>query len=318
MTDFAMESARGRALDDGDGSLPETRLLAALSADEARTRRDATLALVDRARDDGLGDDLREALAATARTDDDPDVRQFAVEALGAAGGPVDALTAALADDDEWVRAEAVVALSRVSGDVAEAIRAATDDDSGWVRRNAIIALCKREAASWDLLADRLKNDPHPPSREYAAAFLPDYADEAGDEDAVRLLAAVLARDQNAFVRAKAAVSLGDLGTDRAEQALEDHGLPDRSDDVQRAARRALARARGEDPEEVEASECGPDAPGEELAPGRAGAPADAPKYGGPGGGRPGGGGPSGPGPSPSREGFGGPDSPRPNDGPGY
>ncbi|AQL43888.1 hypothetical protein BV210_14760 [Halorientalis sp. IM1011] len=312
MTDFAMESARGRALDDGDGSISEARLRTALSDEDAGTRRDAALALLDRARDTGVADETRKALAAGARTDDDPDVRQFAVEALGAAGGPVSALAAALSDDDEWVRAEAVVALSRVEGDVSEPIRTAADDDSGWVRRNAVIALGKREAASWDLLADRLKNDPHPPVREYAAAFLPGYADAAGDEDAVRLLAAVLARDQNAFVRAKAAVSLGDFGTDRAQQALEEQGLQDRSDDVQRAAKRALARARGEDPDDVDVSDCGPDVPGGELAPDGTSTHPDVPGQGGSSGRQP-----SGPGPSPSREGMGGSNRPRPNDGPG-
>ncbi|WP_335999199.1 HEAT repeat domain-containing protein [Halorientalis halophila] len=324
MTDFAMESARGRAPEEDADPLTETRIRDRLSVDDPRTRRDAVLALVDRASEAGLAPETRERLVEVARGDDDPDVRQFAVEALGAAGGSASAVVTALDDADEWVRAEAVVALSRVDGDVAGPLRAAVEDDSGWVRRNAVIALGKREAASWDLLVDRLKNDPHSPSREYAATFLPDYVDEAGEDleggdaegagdvaEAVRLLAAVLARDPDAFVRAKAAVSLGDLGTGRAREALEEQGLGDRSDDVQRAAKRALARARGEDPEEVDVSDCGPDVPGGELAPSGAGSHPDAP-----GGGR-GNHQPSGPGPSPSREGFGGSKRPRPGDGPG-
>jgi hypothetical protein len=47
----------------------------------------------------------------------------------------------------------------------------------------------------------------------------------------------------------------GDLGTDRAEGALENHGLTDRSDDVRRTAEQALARSRGVDPEALDVDE---------------------------------------------------------------
>jgi HEAT repeat protein len=90
--------------------------------------------------------------------------------------------------------------------------------------------------------------------------FLREYADDVSE--AVRILAAVLAREPEAFVRAKAAASLGDLGTDRAEDALERHGLNDRSDDVRRSAKRALATARGVDPKQIDAGLDEPGAPG--------------------------------------------------------
>ena len=95
------------------------------------------------------------------------------------------------------------------------------------------------------------------------------------------LLAAVLARDPEAFVRANAARSLGELGTDRAIEALEAQGVEDRSNDVQRAAKRALAAARGEDPDSVDL--------GDEPAPG--GGPSTPSQ--GPGGPPPGGHGPA-------------------------
>jgi HEAT repeat protein len=305
MNEYAMESARGRAPAD---TLSETELREALSDERARERRDAALGLIDRA-ETGLDEATCDTLAARARTDQDSDVRQFAVEALGTAGSRPAALEEALDDADPWVRAEAVVALSRTDTDVTDTLQEATNDENGWVRRNAIIALSKRGEADHDLLVDHLKHDGHPPVREYAAAFLSEFATD--ENEAVRVLAAVLARDPNAFARAKAAVSLGDFGTDRAEEALETQGLPDRSDDVQRAAKRALARARGNDPDNVDLDTgCGPDSapgPGGDLAPDRAGSTeGQPPQYGGP----------SGPGSGPSgHEGPPGGPNDRPNHG---
>ncbi|WP_276272172.1 HEAT repeat domain-containing protein [Haloarcula litorea] len=246
-------SARGRAPGDS-----ETEVRAALSADTARTRQDAAIALVDAA-ESGLEAATVDALEARVREDDDPEVRQFAVEALGVAGAATEAIADALADPEPWVRAEAVVALSRAGGDPDE-MRAALDDDSGWVRRNAVIALGKLGAADQPLLIERIKSDTHPAVREYAAQFLGEVADDV--PEAERILAAVLAREPNAFARAKAAESLGQLGTDRAETALEDHGVTDRSEDVVRAARQALAAARGTDPDDLDVEVDPPSAPG--------------------------------------------------------
>ncbi|QLH82957.1 HEAT repeat domain-containing protein [Halosimplex pelagicum] len=247
-------SARGRA-----PAEDEAGLRAALDGDQPQ-QRDAALALVDAADsgcDDpdcdetGLEDATVDALAATVRSADDPNTRQFAVEALGVAGRAGETVAAALDDPDEWVRAEAVVALSRVAPGASERLRAALDDDHDAVRRNALIALARREAAGAETLVERLKSDPSPAVREYAAQYLPGAVET---ERAVRLLAAVLARDPGSFVRAKAAEGLGDLGTDRAEEALETHGLEDRSDDVRKTAERALARSKGVDPEELDAT----------------------------------------------------------------
>lgn len=237
MTGLANTSARGRA-PGGDEAALRDRLG---SADPVE-RRDAALGLVDAAASD-LATATVEALAGRARRDDDADVRQFAVEALGvaAAGRPV--IEDALDDAEPWVRAEAVVALSRAADGLPDALRRGLDDDDGWVRRNALIALGKAEALDAATLRARLKDDPHPPVREFAAGYLAETPGEVAET--VTALAAVLARDPDAFVRAKAATSLGELGTERAIEALESQGLPDRSDDVQRAAKQALARARG-------------------------------------------------------------------------
>jgi HEAT repeat protein len=245
-------SSRGRA-----PATAEDELRAQLDASDLPTRRDAAVGLVEAA-DTGLDAATVAALIQRLRDDEDADVRQFAVEALGVAGGPSEAIETALEDDDPWVRAEAVVAYSRTKPGDAEALRTYLDDESGWVRRNAVIALGKVGAAEQSELIDRIGSDPHPPVREFAAQFLGEVADDRAE--AVRILAAVLAREPNAFVRAKAAESLGELGTDRAEEALESQGLPDRSDAVQRAARRALASARGTDPEEIDLPD--PPAPG--------------------------------------------------------
>jgi len=249
-------SARGRA-----PNMDEPALRDALEADEIQTRRDAAVGLVDVAAS-GLDEQTRTALTERVRSDPDSDVRQFAVEALGIAGRSSPAIETALADDEEWVRAEAVVAYSRTRPDDVGTIRDRLEDDSGWVRRNAVIALGKTGEATQSELIDRIKTDPHPPVREYAAQYLSDSPDDI--EEAVRILAAVLAREPNAFVRAKAAESLGELATDRAEEALETQGLNDRSENVQRTAKLALAAARGEDPETIDLPEQAPPGGGPE------------------------------------------------------
>ncbi|WP_135805455.1 HEAT repeat domain-containing protein [Halorussus marinus] len=259
MTEYANRSARAHAPADDEADLRSL-----LASPREPERRDAALALVDRADEAGIDEATIGALAERVRTDDSTDVRQFAVEALGA-GGPAQraerAIRAALdRDGDKWVRAEAVVALSRVAPDDGASLRAALDDDSGFVRRNAVIALGKTGAGTDETFADRLKNDPHPAVREYAAQFLGRTADDV--PEAVRLLAAILAREPEAFVRAKAADALGELGTDRAEQAIETHGLTDRSDDVRRAAETALAAARGVDPDHLDVDVEEPSPPG--------------------------------------------------------
>jgi HEAT repeat protein len=279
----------------------EPELRAAVTADRTHVRRDAALALVSKA-PGGLEPVTVDTLAGRVRTDDDPDVRQFSVEALGVDGSPtppaaaeaLDAIRHALTDEHEWVRAEAVVAHSRVAPDDPDTLRELLEaDDSGWVRRNAVVALGKHGHGTQDVFVDRITNDPHPAVREYAAQFLSDVVEDEGTVE--RILAALLAREPNAFVRAKAAESLGALATDRAEDALETHGITDQSDDVVRTATRALADARGTDPEHLDvevdvdpsgshAPGSGPDAPGDRFHDGHARQPGGGPGRRSPGG----------------------------------
>jgi len=256
MTDeHANWSARGRA-----PAADEATLRDHLGDPDPMARREAALGLVDAAVD-GLDPATVDALADRVETDPDADVRQFAVEALGNATAAPARLRAATEDDDEWVRAEAVVALSRARGEAAtDSLRERLDDRSGFVRRNALIALGKVGTADADLLRERLKSDRHAAVREYAAEFL---GHTPGDvAETVTVLAAVLARDPEALVRANAATSLGRLGTDRAVEALETQGLGDRSNDVQRAAKRAVAEAQGRDPDAVDVDVPSPAPPG--------------------------------------------------------
>jgi len=246
--EFANASARGRAPDATPATLRDR-----LDADAARDRREAVLGLLDAVEGEHrLGERTVAALAERSVCDPDPEARQFAVETLGVAGTGESAIRNGLDDGDEWVRAEAVVALSRTAGaDAADRLRAALDDDDGGaVRRNALIALAKLDAVDPERLRTHLREDEHSPVREYAAKWLGTHPGETAET--VTLLAAVLARDPEAFVRANAARSLGDIGTDRAIEALETQGVEDRSNDVQRAAKRALAAARGEDPDAVD------------------------------------------------------------------
>ena len=254
MSSYDNWSARGRAPADD-----EAGLRGVLNEGEARHRQDAAVAVVDAAQE-GLDPRTSVELRRRVTVDEDANVRQFAVEALGVDGTGRSAVETALDDPDEWVRAEAVVALSRIDPDATDRMLALLDDDSGWVRRNAVVALGKTGGADHDLLVECIKTDPHPAVREYAAQFLGDAAEDR--PEAERILAALLAREPNAFVRAKAAESLGQLGTDRAEQALTAHGITDSSDDVARTAKRALAEARGVDPDALDVEIDDPTAPG--------------------------------------------------------
>lgn len=249
--EYANWSARDRAPADDE------RGLRAAIDEPQPTRRDAVLALVDAA-EDGLDEETVAVLDRIVREESDTETRQFAVEALGVARAGLPAIERALEDDEEWVRAEAVVALSRTEPSATDRLATVLDeDDSGWVRRNALIALAKLGAADEDTYVDCIKTDPHPSVREYGAQYLRTGEDT---ERCVRILAAVVARESNAFVRVKAAESLGEFGTERAQEALEQFGIGDASDDVRRTAKQALARARGVDPDQLDIED--PPAPG--------------------------------------------------------
>ncbi|NHN49170.1 protein phosphatase [Halostella sp. JP-L12] len=179
--------------------VPAAELIAALAGDDAVERRRAALELAERERDDRI---VR-ALGSAAATDDDAEVRQFAVEALAKLGGPAAAETAlALTDDPEpWVRAEAVVALDRLDrAEHEDAIEAALDDEHHAARRNAIVSLFKlRGQDALPALVDAA-DDPSERVREWAAHLLGGVDDERARETLDRL-----ADDESGIVRETAA-----------------------------------------------------------------------------------------------------------------
>ena len=155
--------------------------LALLVRGDAVGRRRAALSLAEGDRTE----DVVEALIRVARTDEDDDVRQFAVEALGKLGGDraAEGALAVTRDDDPWVRAEAFVALDRLDRTThADRIAAGLEDDHHAVRRNAAISTFKRrgEDALGDLLA--LVDDPSDRVREWAVHMLGGIDDDRARE----------------------------------------------------------------------------------------------------------------------------------------
>ena len=163
-----------------EGATTEERL-ALLVRGDAVERRRAALSLAEGERTE----DAVEALVRVARTDEDDDVRQFAVEALGNLGGDraAEGALAVTRDEEPWVRAEAFVALDRLDRRThADRIDAGLEDDHHAVRRNAAISTFKRrgEDALSDLLA--LVEDPSDRVREWAVHMLGGIDDERARE----------------------------------------------------------------------------------------------------------------------------------------
>jgi hypothetical protein len=166
-TPIASESATEKIEDLQDGDVVE--------------RRRAALALAEETRSETVVG----ALASLGLQDEDADVRQFAVEALGELGGERagKAAVATLDDEEPWVRAEAVVALDRIDRAAYEShIEAALDDDHHAVRRNAAVSLFKHRG---EAMRDVLLEQSHADSerlREWAAHLLAGIDDERVDE----------------------------------------------------------------------------------------------------------------------------------------
>jgi HEAT repeat protein len=163
-----------------EGATTEERL-ALLVRGDAVERRRAALSLAEGERTE----DAVEALVRVARTDEDDDVRQFAVEALGKLGGDraAEGALAVTRDEEPWVRAEAFVALDRLDRRThADRIDAGLEDDHHAVRRNAAISTFKRrgEDALSDLLA--LVEDPNDRVREWAVHMLGGVDDDRARE----------------------------------------------------------------------------------------------------------------------------------------
>ena len=170
-------------------------LLESLGGENVVERRRAALALAERETEEPI---VR-ALSSAATTDDDAEVRQFAVEALTKHGGELATKTARLLTDDPdpWVRAEAVVALDRLDRSAHEdAIENALDDDHHAARRNALVSLFKlRGEDSLDVLVDAA-DDPSERVREWVAHLLGGIDDDVATETLQQL-----ADDERSIVR---------------------------------------------------------------------------------------------------------------------
>lgn len=187
-----LTAADTEPLDDAD--VPG--VVARLVDGSATERRRAALALADRP----ATDRSTAALSRAARTDEDADVRQFAVEALGKLGGDLAEQTAlALTDDDDpWVRAEAYVALDRLDRDEYEAeMRAGLRDDHHAIRRNALISLFKTEGQDLERTLLAFVDDDSDRVREWAAHLL----SGVESDDADRALERLAAEDPSEIVR---------------------------------------------------------------------------------------------------------------------
>jgi hypothetical protein len=166
-------------------------------------RRRAALALADVA----TAEAVVGRLAHAATTDEDSDVRQFAVEALAEHADERAAAVAVelLGDPDPWVRAEALVTLDNIDRTAHEEdIAAALDsDDHHAVRRNAAISLFKIRGESMADTLLELSRDDSERLREWAAHML------AGvDSDRARKRLRELTDDPATVVRQTAEQSL--------------------------------------------------------------------------------------------------------------
>ncbi|MFB6114196.1 MAG: HEAT repeat domain-containing protein [Halodesulfurarchaeum sp.] len=185
-------------------------LLEMTHAESPTTRRRAVLALAERDPEPAA----RRRVTVMARTDPDAEVRQFAVEALAKLDGdPAVARDRIAADDDQWVRAEAVVALDRLDRTGHEETFARLlDDESAAVRRNALIALTRtREGEARETVIGALE-DPDDRVREWAATLLGTLDDDPRVEEALRSI--VTSPDEVDVVKEAAARSLGAEGED--------------------------------------------------------------------------------------------------------
>jgi HEAT repeat protein len=166
-------------------------LLTTLAGSDSVERRRAALALAEREYDEGdESERVARALSSAATTDEDSEVRQFAVEALAKRGGEIASKTAVHCTDDPdpWVRAEAVVSLDRLDRAAhEETIVAALNDEHHASRRNALISLFKRRGE--DALDELVEaaGDSSERVREWAAHLLGGIDDPQAEATLCRL-----------------------------------------------------------------------------------------------------------------------------------
>ncbi|AUX10005.1 HEAT repeat protein [Halalkaliarchaeum desulfuricum] len=180
-------------------------LCSALQDGDRVERRRAAVALAQRSKTEAAVEPLRTAVLQ----DPDPDVRQFAVEALATHGDESvrETVEAVASDSNPWVRAEAVVTLDSLDCDESlPVLERMLEDDHPAVRRNAMISLFK--ARGEDALVTLVEglSDPDERVREWAAELLGGIDDDRAREALTR----TANDDESDFVRATAKRALGE------------------------------------------------------------------------------------------------------------
>lgn len=155
------------------------------------------------------------ARLAVLSRDEDPAVRKAACDALGAVGGPVDALTERLADPEPAVRYAAAFALFRIATpEAAEALRRLLDAEDPNLRLLAVRGLpAAGQARDGHRLVEIARTDLEPAVRGAAAVgagtvFGRAGRDAEGADDAQRALAARLRAEPAETVRWRLAWAL--------------------------------------------------------------------------------------------------------------
>ncbi len=216
------------------------RLSAALSADDAATRRAAVEALAE------LGGARAAEHVALALADDDVGVQSAAARALGRIrdeeGRPAgaDHLLLALGSDSPAVRAAAARGLGEAGdGRAVEPLRELVREGAPGVAVAAMQALrTMHDPTLGDLLVEALGHD----DEEVVKQALRALAESGGERMASRLAVGLTHAAWD--VRRLAAVLLGELGSGEAEQALEARFGIEGDDLVREAIEEALGRIR--------------------------------------------------------------------------
>ena len=179
--------------------------------------------------------DLVAALNAERRSQD----RQEAARCLGALGGAeaVEALAAALADDDASVRAAAAKALAQLGEPAVPALLRVLTRPSADAREAALVALADiRDSRARTAVAQVLRRDRYSAVRAQAARAI----GALKGESTVQALAAAL-EDPDPSVRLAVVQSLAGCSSPPAVRALQ-RARQDAEEAVRRAAEEALAR----------------------------------------------------------------------------
>jgi len=177
-------------------------------------------------------------LATAARQNPDPDLRRWAIFALGMMGDPrpVPALALALSDADRAVRTQAAIALGKIGTAHAVApLAAALKDGDGEVRVRAIEALGKVGEPAIRLMIAGLRATDIMVRRGSSDALA-----RIG-RPAVSLLARSLLEENDRLARVAAVETLGKMRDDRAVASLV-VALMEPDSDIQDMAAQALVR----------------------------------------------------------------------------